>query len=120
MDAGAGTTRSDWTTGAAESQIPPWRASGTYAATDGQATGQPGSESTSDRGPLVRPRDGRMIAGVGAGLADYLGVDRTIIRLILFILAFVNGIGIVVYLAGWLLLPEDDGTPSVVQRALNR
>jgi len=49
-----------------------------------------------------------MIAGVAAGVADYLGVDPTVIRIVFVVLAFVGGTGLPLYLAGWLLIPDPD------------
>jgi len=56
---------------------------------------------------LYRPRDDRMIAGVCAGLGEYLGIDPTIVRL-LAILAFFTGFGgiAIVYLIMALVVPE--------------
>jgi phage shock protein PspC (stress-responsive transcriptional regulator) len=59
------------------------------------------------RPALSRPVDGRMLAGVAAGLARYLGVDVTIVRVVLVVLAFVGGAGVPLYLAGWLLMPDE-------------
>lgn len=57
---------------------------------------------------LVRSRDDKMIAGVCAGVADYLGVDVTLVRLIT-VLGTVFGMGtfLVAYVVAWLLLPEE-------------
>jgi len=57
--------------------------------------------------PLRRPIRGRMLAGVAAGIADYLGVDVTIVRIVIAVLTVVGGAGIPIYLAGWLLVPEE-------------
>ncbi len=54
---------------------------------------------------LVRTPDGK-IAGVAAGIGHYLGVDPTIVRIAFVLLAFVGGIGILLYLACWLLMPK--------------
>jgi phage shock protein C len=56
---------------------------------------------------LVRPRDDRMVAGVCSGVADYLGVDVTIVRLVT-VLGTIFGVGtfLLAYLVAWLLLPE--------------
>jgi phage shock protein PspC (stress-responsive transcriptional regulator) len=64
--------------------------------------------------PLHRATKGRMIGGVAAGLADYLGVDVTIVR-IAFALAAVlgGGIGVPAYLAFLLLVPEEGATQSI-------
>jgi phage shock protein PspC (stress-responsive transcriptional regulator) len=63
--------------------------------------------------PLSRPVDDRMIAGVAAGIARYLGADVTIIRIVLVVLAFVGGAGVPIYLAGWLLIPEEGSDQSI-------
>ncbi len=57
-------------------------------------------------GALLRPEHGRILAGVAAGTGDYLGVDATVVRLVLVALALLGGTGIPLYLAGWLLIPE--------------
>jgi phage shock protein C len=58
---------------------------------------------------LVRKRDGRMVAGICAGLADYLGSDVTLIRVIVAALAvFTGGAGILAYLVAWAIIPEED------------
>jgi phage shock protein PspC (stress-responsive transcriptional regulator) len=62
--------------------------------------------------PLSRPREGRMLAGVATGIARYLGADVTVIRVILAVLA-IAGPGIPVYLAGWLLIPEEGASQSI-------
>jgi phage shock protein PspC (stress-responsive transcriptional regulator) len=63
--------------------------------------------------PLRRPVSDRMLAGVAAGIANYLGADVTIIRIILAVLTFVGGAGVPVYLACWLLIPEEGSDHSI-------
>ncbi|HLG51488.1 MAG TPA: PspC domain-containing protein [Chloroflexota bacterium] len=57
---------------------------------------------------LYRSRDNRVIAGVAGGLGAYLEIDPTIVRL-LFVIALIIGLAptIAVYLAGWLLIPDE-------------
>ena len=64
--------------------------------------------------PLHRTTSGRMVAGVAAGLANYLNVDVTIVR-IGFVLAAVlgGGLGIVAYVACLLLVPEEGASESI-------
>jgi phage shock protein PspC (stress-responsive transcriptional regulator) len=64
--------------------------------------------------PLHRVTNGRMVAGVAAGLASYLGVDVTIVR-IAFVVASIlgGGIGIPAYLACLLLIPEEGASESI-------
>jgi phage shock protein PspC (stress-responsive transcriptional regulator) len=57
---------------------------------------------------LVRPKKGRMIAGVAMGMANYFGVDVTLVRLIWFILLLPGGIpGFFLYLVCWVIIPSD-------------
>jgi len=63
--------------------------------------------------PLRRPVNDRMIAGVAAGIANYLGADVTIMRTLLALLTFVGGAGIPIYLACWLLIPEEGSDQSI-------
>ncbi|MDQ3886763.1 MAG: PspC domain-containing protein [Actinomycetota bacterium] len=55
--------------------------------------------------PLVRPRYGKWIAGVCAGIADRLGVSRSLVR-IGFVLFGLFGVGEIVYIALWILMPK--------------
>ncbi len=56
---------------------------------------------------LVRKMGNRMICGVCSGIADYLKVDVTVIRLIMVALAFTS-IGIIFYIAAAFLMPEGE------------
>ncbi len=57
---------------------------------------------------LSRPREDRMIAGVCAGFARYLGVDVTLVRIIAVILALCPPFpGLIAYLIAWILMPAD-------------
>ena len=62
---------------------------------------------------LRRPFQGRMLAGVATGLARYLGVDVTIVRIAFVVLTIVGGAGIPLYLAGLLLIPEEGSDQSI-------
>jgi phage shock protein C len=57
---------------------------------------------------LVRSRNDRMIAGVAGGLAATLNIDPLLVRIVLLALAFLNGFGFMLYLALWLLVPNED------------
>ena len=63
--------------------------------------------------PLSRPIQDRMLAGVAAGIARYLGVDVTVVRIVFAVLAVVGGAGVPIYLAGWLLIPEEGAEQSI-------
>jgi len=58
--------------------------------------------------PLMRPREGRIIAGVCIGLARANGWDVAVIRIIAVVLAaFSGGLFAVAYVAGWIGIPEE-------------
>ncbi|ACL25684.1 PspC domain-containing protein [Chloroflexus aggregans] len=61
---------------------------------------------------LLRVRTERMLAGVAGGLARYFGIDPIIVRLIFVGLGLVNGIGVIIYLVLWLLMPNEDAAPT--------
>ena len=61
-----------------------------------------------------------MVAGVAAGIADRVGVDRWVIRLAFVVLSFGGGSGILLYIAAWLLMPEEGQFESVGQRWANQ
>ncbi len=70
-------------------------------------------EATTAAQPLTRPVQDRMLAGVASGLACYLGVDVTLVRIIFAVLAVVGGAGVPIYLACWLLIPEEGAGQSI-------
>jgi phage shock protein PspC (stress-responsive transcriptional regulator) len=56
---------------------------------------------------LTRRSNDRMVAGVCAGVADYLGLDVTLVRLLTVVAAiFSVGAVVVAYIAAWILMPE--------------
>lgn len=55
--------------------------------------------------PMVRPRNGKIIAGVCAALADRFGISRTLVR-IGFVLFGLFGFGELVYIALWIIIPK--------------
>ncbi len=55
---------------------------------------------------LTRSRRDRKIAGVCGGLAEYSGIDATLIRILFVIIALAGGGGLLIYLALWLILPK--------------
>jgi phage shock protein C len=64
--------------------------------------------ANSARGPLVRPRLGRKVAGVCQGLANQYGWDVTLTRVIAVVLAiFTFPLGLLAYGVFWLVMPEE-------------
>lgn len=61
------------------------------------------------RGLRVQRSDDRWFAGVASGIAARFGIDPLIVRGVFVVLALLGGPGILLYLAGWLLLPDTLG-----------
>jgi len=71
-------------------------------------------------GPLVRPQEGRWLAGVAAGTANRLGIPHWVARLLFFLAFASGGIGLFLYVAGWLLIPAEGEPDSLAQRLARR
>lgn len=56
---------------------------------------------------LYKSRRIRMIDGVCGGISEYFGVDVTIIRLLFILLALMGGSGLLVYIAGMIIMPSN-------------
>jgi phage shock protein PspC (stress-responsive transcriptional regulator) len=57
---------------------------------------------------LFRPRRGRKIAGVCAGVANYLNIDPTLVRIIWFSVAIAGGGGFLAYLIAWFVMTNEE------------
>lgn len=55
---------------------------------------------------LYRVEDGKMIAGVCAGLAEYFNIDVTLVRLGWILLAIFAGCGILAYIIALIIMPK--------------
>jgi phage shock protein PspC (stress-responsive transcriptional regulator) len=69
---------------------------------------------------LERKLEGRWLAGVCAGLADYLGVDATLIRVIFAVLTVFGGFGALAYVLAWALMPEEGEPASIAEKIINK
>src|ERR1700761_9159913 len=73
---------------------------------------------TQDDDPMDEPRrltrstESRYVAGVAGGLGRYFGLDPVLFRVAFGVSVVFGGIGLLAYIALWLFLPQDDGTPS--------
>jgi phage shock protein PspC (stress-responsive transcriptional regulator) len=56
---------------------------------------------------LFRSKKEKMIGGVCGGIAEYFDIDPTIVRLIWLLLMFGGGFGLLAYIIGWIIVPED-------------
>ena len=55
---------------------------------------------------LFRSRENRILGGVCAGLANYLRMDVTLVRILAVVLAFAAGTAVLAYIVGWIIIPE--------------
>ncbi len=69
---------------------------------------------------LYRSREGRLVAGVCAGLGDYFGIDATIVRLIFVALTVFAGMGVLLYVVAWLIIPEQGEPASIAEGLINK
>jgi phage shock protein PspC (stress-responsive transcriptional regulator) len=69
---------------------------------------------------LRRRTSDRVIGGVAGGIGDYLNVDPVIIRAAFAGLMIFGGAGLVLYVLGWLLIPEDGHEHSIVEAAIRQ
>ena len=65
---------------------------------------------------LARSRDMRMVGGVAGGIATYFAIDPVIVRLAFVLLTLLNGIGAIIYLVLWLIVPNE-GSVNIDARA---
>jgi phage shock protein PspC (stress-responsive transcriptional regulator) len=91
------------------------------------ATAQPPSDPAPPPAPaptpaarLRRSRSDRKVAGVCGGLARHLGIDPLILRILVVVLTIFGGSGLLLYAAGWLLIPDDGMEASELQLQVQR
>jgi phage shock protein PspC (stress-responsive transcriptional regulator) len=81
-------------------------ASPTEPTADAPAYGSPSPPSVPRR---LQRGDDRIVAGVCSGLAEYTGLDVTLVRLVTALLVIFAGSGLLLYVLGWLLIPDSSG-----------
>ena len=69
-------------------------------------------------GRLERSRTDRVIGGVCGGLAEYLDIDATFVRVVMIILGFPFGIGILIYFVLLFLMPNPGEPTPFVRRSV--
>ncbi len=82
--------------------------------TETTATGQPERNQRSPE--LVRPIEGRMLAGVAQGIADNFGISEWIPRVVFIVTTFTGGLGLALYAAGWFFIRSEDEPESIADR----
>ena len=68
-----------------------------------------------NRASLHRPGEGRWIAGVALGIAHRLDIEVWIVRVAFLVLVTVGGVGIFLYAAAWILIPDEGETESIAR-----
>ncbi|MFJ6198473.1 PspC domain-containing protein [Micromonospora sp. NPDC092111] len=79
-----------------------------------------GGASFTSRYGLVRPREGRYLAGVCAAIGRATNTDPVLWRVLLAVLGFFGGVGILVYVAAWLIIPGEGDSASPLESMLGR
>lgn len=69
---------------------------------------------------LYRRREGRIVAGVCTGLADYFHVDVTLVRLLFAVVTIAWGLGALVYVIAWAIVPEEGEGASIAEEFVNK
>lgn len=62
---------------------------------------------------IYRSRKERMIGGVAGGIAEYFDVDPVVVRFAFIALTLFNGVGVVLYIVGMIIIPEQVLNPDV-------
>jgi phage shock protein PspC (stress-responsive transcriptional regulator) len=79
------------------------------------------SENNGSEGKrLLRLKKDRMVAGVCAGLAAYFKVDVNLVRLGFGVFTVFYGLGILIYLIAWAILPEEGADNSILESFVQR
>ena len=75
--------------------------------------------STQSAHRLYRDPEHGLLAGVCAGIADYLAIDVTLVRVAFVVFTFLGAAGIPAYLACLLLIPEEGAEQSIAASLLD-
>jgi len=73
---------------------------------------------------LARSRKGRLVAGICAGIADYSGLDVTLVRVTVAVVSVLTGgtggTGGLAYLTAWMIIPGEGEKTSIAQNILGK
>ncbi len=85
----------------------------------GQQQGQLGNNALPSDGfkgkRLMRNTDNQMIGGVASGIADYFGIDVTLVRIVFAALTVFSGTGVILYGIGWCVMPDAKGDTLIAK-----
>jgi phage shock protein PspC (stress-responsive transcriptional regulator) len=77
-------------------------------------------DSIAEHKPLVRAKSDRWLGGVCVGLGRYFDLNPAIYRIAFAVLAFAGGTGILLYIAAWLVIPEEGAADSIAAAELRK
>jgi len=69
---------------------------------------------------LYRSESDRMIAGVCGGIAEYFGIDASIVRLLFIGIILLGGSGVIVYLVLWFVLPNKSDKSKEMEEIMKK
>jgi phage shock protein PspC (stress-responsive transcriptional regulator) len=58
---------------------------------------------------LTRSTSDKVVGGLAGGLGNYFGIDPVVFRIAFVVLTLAGGSGVLLYLLGWLVIPDDRG-----------
>jgi phage shock protein C len=78
------------------------------------------ADQADQEGPkrLRRSLDGRTLRGVAAGFATFFALDVTHVRIAVVVLSLLGGVGLPLYLAAWVLIPDEGSDTAIVDELL--
>jgi phage shock protein C len=65
--------------------------------------------------PLTRSETEKRIAGVCGGIAEYFDIDPTVVRIVFVLIALLSGVGVLIYVVLWIVLPKGPRQPVETQ-----
>ncbi len=65
-----------------------------------------------------RSNSNRLLAGVCGGIAEFIGVDATIVRLAFVVLTVFGFSGVFIYLLAWLIMPAEGEQRSLLEQII--
>src|SRR3954465_8841049 len=73
-----------------------------------ETAANPPLDPPTDTPLFIRPREGRMLAGVCTGIAQRWNLDLTLVRIVTVVLTLFTGVALAAYIGAWLLTPSTD------------
>ena len=56
---------------------------------------------------IYRSKKDSIIGGVCGGIAEYFGIDPTLVRLLAILIVFIGGAGVIAYIIAWIIIPQN-------------